>query len=120
MPITDELKTAMVLRCVSGALKTQLSLQLDESATYPTVREAILRWDRSQQKWHNLLQGDSSEAVPMEIDRLEATMVSRREKVKIKERMTVTRRVRAKESQRTRVEKVSPIGTTTATTKCSG
>ena len=67
----DELKTAMVLRCVSGALKTQLSLQLDESATYSTVREAILRWDRSQQKWHNLLQGDSSEAVPMQIDRLE-------------------------------------------------
>ena len=69
--IPDELKTAMVLRCVSGALKTQLSLQLDESATYTTVREAILRWDRSQQKWHNLLQGDSSEAVPMEIDRVE-------------------------------------------------
>ena len=67
----DELKTAMVLRCISGALKTQLSLQLDENATYTTVREAILRWDRSQQKWHTLLQGDSTDAVPMEIDRVE-------------------------------------------------
>ena len=67
----DELKTAMVLRCISGALKTQLSLQLDENATYTTVREAILRWDRSQQKWHTLLQGDSNDAVPMEIDRVE-------------------------------------------------
>ena len=51
--------------------KLSLSLQLDESATYSTVRETILRWDRSQQKRHNLLQCDSSEAVPMEIDRPE-------------------------------------------------
>ena len=52
-------------------LKTQLSLQLDENATYTTVREAILRWDRSQQKLQTLLQGDSTDAVPMEIDRVE-------------------------------------------------
>ena len=57
----------------------QMPDELDENATYTrlwyttytTVREAILRWDRSQQKWHTLLQGDSTDAVPMEIDRVE-------------------------------------------------
>ena len=44
-------------------------------------------------------------------------MVSRREKVRTKVRMTATKRVRAKASQRIRVENVSPVGTTTATTK---
>jgi hypothetical protein len=47
--------------------------------------------------------------------KVEATMVSRREKVRTKVRMTATRRVRAK--ARIRVENVSPVGTTTATTK---
>jgi hypothetical protein len=42
-------------------------------------------------------------------------MESRREKVRPKVRMTATRRVRAK--ARIRVENVSPVGTTTATTK---
>ena len=49
--------------------------------------------------------------------KVEVTMVSRREKVRTKVRMTATRRVGAKASQRTRVENVSPVGTTTATTK---
>jgi hypothetical protein len=44
-------------------------------------------------------------------------MVSRKEKARARARMTVARRVRAKASQRTRMEKVSPSGTTTATTK---
>lgn len=46
----DELKCAILLRCLSGALKTHLSLSLKETSTYNELREDFLRWDRARQK----------------------------------------------------------------------
>ena len=53
--VQDELKVAIVLKCVSGPLKTQLNLMLDVAAKYADVRDQLLRWDRSQQKWAGLV-----------------------------------------------------------------
>ena len=69
----DELKCAILLRCLSGALKTHLSLSLKENSTYLELREEILRWDRAHQKWSNLVSAtdETSDVKPMEIDRIQ-------------------------------------------------
>ena len=54
----DELKCAILLRYLSGALKTHLSLK--ETSAYLELREEILRWDRAHQKWSNLVQQQMS------------------------------------------------------------
>ena len=54
-PVQEELKVAILLKCISGPLKTQLNLMLDGSAKYADVRDQVLRWDRSQQKWTGLV-----------------------------------------------------------------
>ena len=75
----EDLKCAILLRCISGALKTHLSLNLKENCKYQELREEVLRWDRAHQKWSNLLQSTddstgtstANDSVPMEIDRVE-------------------------------------------------
>ena len=72
-PLADELKTAILLRCISGNLKTHLNLNMKDGTKYLEVREEVLRWDRAQQKWNGVspVQEDGNEAVAMEIDRVE-------------------------------------------------
>ena len=53
--IGDELKTATLLRCIGGQLKTHLNVNLADGAKYADVREQVLRWDRAQQKWSDLV-----------------------------------------------------------------
>ena len=72
--LSDELKSAIALRCITGALKTHLSLSLKETSTYADLREEILRWDRAHQKWSNLLSttdDTGSDVKPMEVDRIQ-------------------------------------------------
>jgi hypothetical protein len=57
--IPDQLQQAILLKCVSGQLRTHLNLAIQETTTFQELREQVLRWDRSQQKWK------SSTAVPM-------------------------------------------------------
>ena len=77
--LNDDLKTAILMRCVQGNLKTWLQLQVTEQTTYSKVREMILLHDSSTTKWSETmvlgLDGSSSHAdgpVPMEIDRIES------------------------------------------------
>ena len=72
-PLADELKTAILLRCISGSLKTHLNLNMKDGTKYLEVREEVLRWDRAQQKWNGVspVVEESHEAVAMEIDRVE-------------------------------------------------
>ena len=77
--LNDDLKTAILMRCVQGNLKTWLQLQVTEQTTYSKVREMILLYDSSTTKWSETmvlgLDGSSSHAhgpVPMEIDRIES------------------------------------------------
>eukprot|EP00435_Cladocopium_sp_Y103_P024508 s2794_g6.t1 len=70
----DELKSAILLRCLSGALKTHLSLTLSDTSKYSDVREEILRWDRAHQKWSNLVattDDAGNETKLMEVDRIQ-------------------------------------------------
>ena len=66
--IQEEVKVAVVLRCLSGALRTHVSLQLSEGMTYMELRECLVKWDRAQQRWSHLVSTDDS---AMEVDRIE-------------------------------------------------
>lgn len=74
----DDLKTASLMRSVTGQLKTWLQLQVSESTTYAKVKEMILLYDASTTKRseHMVLgvdgtTGNSDGPVPMEMDRVE-------------------------------------------------
>ena len=66
--IQDEMKIAVLLRCLSGQLRTHVSLQLNESMSYGELRECLLKWDRAQQRWGHLV--SNTDAAPMEIDQI--------------------------------------------------
>ena len=71
--IPDQLQQAILLKCVSGQLRTHLNLAIQETTTFKELREQVLKWDRSQQKWSNLIfSDDASGSVPMEVDRVYA------------------------------------------------
>eukprot|EP00435_Cladocopium_sp_Y103_P024696 s2951_g6.t1 len=76
--LNDDLKTAVLMRSVTGNLKTWLQLQVTETTTYNKVREMILLYDSSTTKWSEQMMlgvepssstGDGP--IPMEIDRIE-------------------------------------------------
>ena len=49
--IQEELKSAILLRCVGGQLKSFLTSTIGDNVQYSTLREQVMQWDRSQQKW---------------------------------------------------------------------
>lgn len=49
--LSDDLKTAVLMRSVTGQLKTWLQLQVNEGTTYAKVREMILMYDTSTTRW---------------------------------------------------------------------
>ena len=74
----EDLKTAILMRSLTGQLKVWLQLHFNESTTYAKVREMVLRYDSNTTKWSEqmVLGTDSSMStaegpVPMEIDRVE-------------------------------------------------
>ena len=75
--LNDDLKTAILMRSVTGQLKTWLQLQVTESTTYSKVREMILMYDASTTRWSEqmVLGSDggvnTDVPVPMEIDRVQ-------------------------------------------------
>ena len=91
--IQDELKSAILLRCVGGQLKSYLNLTIGDNAQYSTLREQVLQWDRSQQKWATSMVASSSTnyqgPMPMDIDRVQDTK-EKGKKVR-KARMTIKR-----------------------------
>ena len=71
--LADQLKQAILLKSVSGQLRTHLNLSIQETTTFAELRDHVLRWDRSQQRWNSLLFSDeaaSSTAAPIEVDRI--------------------------------------------------
>ena len=76
-PLGVEMKFAILLRCISGQLRTHLNITLKDDATYDVLRESILQFDRANIKWSETMAlGNRSqinlgdEAVPMDIDRV--------------------------------------------------
>ena len=79
--LQEELKVAVVLKAVSGQLKTHLNLNLTDTITYSELREAVLKWDKAQQRWSHLVVDDGG-VLPMEIDRIKGKGKGKEEKGK--------------------------------------
>ena len=71
-----------------------LLILIQDSAKYSDVCEQVLRWDRAQHKWTNLVQTDDVNAVSMEIDCMRAKGIrkGRREKAKVTTKETLMSR----------------------------
>ena len=58
------------MMCVSGQLKSFLTINVDEDADYSDLRETILKWERSHMRWNqSLVVPDDQGPSPMEVDR---------------------------------------------------
>ena len=74
--LAEELRTAVLLRSVTGQLKVWLQLQIDDTFGYDRVRELILSYERSTAKWtEQMVLGTSMSSTdtggPMEVDRIQ-------------------------------------------------
>ena len=106
--LNEDLKTAILMRSLTGQLKVWLQLQVNESTTYAKVREMVLLYDSSTTKWSEqmVLGTDSAMSsaegpVPMEIDRVQYKGKSKGSKGKSK----IIQRESQKEKERTKMEK---------------
>ena len=76
-PMNEELKCAVLMKCLGGQLKTFLQVTMKETTSYEELREAALRFDQSTIRWtHSMSLGASvsnaaDTAVPMDVDRVE-------------------------------------------------
>ena len=71
--LQEELRFAVVFRCVTGQLKTWLQLQVQDGTSYADLREHIVRYDKATLKWTDamcLASEPSHETVPMDVDRM--------------------------------------------------
>ena len=70
MKLDDTIKFAVLMRCVTGQLKTWLQLNVAETQDYT----GIIQYDSATLKWNNamMLGQDANKdgAVPMEVDRV--------------------------------------------------
>ena len=70
--VQEELKPAILLRCVGGQLKSYLNLTIGDNVQYSKLRPQVFEWVRSQQKWATSIVGSSSAdyqgPMPMEVD----------------------------------------------------
>ena len=69
--LNNELRSAILLRCIGGQLKVHLNMALTDNAKYADLREQVLKWDRAQAKWSQWMGSPDNEAKPMEVDRVE-------------------------------------------------
>ena len=75
--LSEELKFAVLLKCLSGQLKTYLQVSMKENMSYEELREATLRYDQCTIKWsQSMALGSSVSAAndtsgPMDVDRVE-------------------------------------------------
>ena len=73
--LEDNIRFAVLMRCVGGQLKTWLQLNVAESQDYQKLREAIIQYDNATMRWTNVMMlgaeaGGTEGVVPMEIDRI--------------------------------------------------
>ena len=71
--LPETIRAAVLLRCLTGQLKTWMQLQLGESTKYADIREGVLSYKRSTTKWsESMVLGDvPGTSAPMEVDRLQ-------------------------------------------------
>ena len=82
--IQEELKSAILLRCVGGQLKPHLKLTIGDNVQHSTLREQ--QSDRSQQKWATSMVASSSTLIEFKMPKekvRKARMTIRKAKVKM-------------------------------------
>ena len=50
-PVPEDMKAALLLRVLPNNVKTRLTMSINDESTYDQMREVIVRWERSSQKW---------------------------------------------------------------------
>ena len=75
-PLNEELKCAVLMKCLGGQLKTYMQVSMKDSTSYEDLREAALRFDQCTIRWTQSMSlgasvSNSDGAVPMEVDRVE-------------------------------------------------
>ena len=73
--LEDNIRFAVLMRCVGGQLKTWLQLNVTEPQDYQKLREAIIQYDNATMRWTNVMMlgaeaSGTDGVVPMEIDRI--------------------------------------------------
>ena len=75
--LAEEIRFAVLMKCLGGQLKTYLQVSLQDSTTYDELREAAIRYDQSTIRWTNAMALGSAvaspadTAIPMDVDRIE-------------------------------------------------
>ena len=75
--LSEELRSAVLLRCLVGQIKTWIQLQLTDSTTYLQIRESVLSYERSTTRWSETMvlgfsnsSNSADTSAPMEVDRI--------------------------------------------------
>ena len=74
-PLAAEMKFAILLRCITGQLRMHINVTLKEDASYDTLRETVLQYDRANIRWTEAMalgtsRTDDGGPAPMEVDRV--------------------------------------------------
>ena len=79
-PVPEEVKSALLLRVLPQNVKSHLTVSINDESTYDQMREVVLRWERSSQKWSSqIVTGvsnpkapyhDDGGLAPMDVDRV--------------------------------------------------
>ena len=72
--LAEEIRSAMLMRCITGQLKVWLHLQITEATTYNQLRELVISYERSTARWTEsmVLGAEALDcSAPMEVDRIQ-------------------------------------------------
>lgn len=74
-PLAAEMKFAILLRCITGQLRMHINVTLKEDASYDTLRETVLQYDRANIRRIEAMalgtsRTDDGGPAPMEVDRV--------------------------------------------------
>ena len=69
-PLPENLKLAILSRCITGQFKTYINGHLDAGAPLDILREAVLRFDRATTKWSSTTVLGQDYPTLMEVDRI--------------------------------------------------
>ena len=53
-PVQESLKSALLLRSITVSMRSHIAASLDEDAGYSTLRECVLKFERTQFKWSGM------------------------------------------------------------------
>ena len=89
-PLSEDIKIACLLRCVTGQLKQHLNVAVTEKTKYADLRSLVLRWDNAQTRWDTAVAatyslGDGRGAAgfqPMDVDAIGALSYKGKDKGK--------------------------------------